>query len=267
MTTPTVSIIITNFNYARFLSEAIESALAQDYSSCEVLVIDDQSTDDSLEIASRYPVTVLAQRNGGPCLARNNALTLAQGEFVLFLDADDRLVPNAISHLMTAMETAQDNVAYAYGQMKYFGLRDDLFLSQPFDTAALFRSNYICATTLLRRDILLKVGGYDNGFRSLREDWELYVRLLKNGYEGIFVPQIILECRKHKEHVRRTLGTKALSMAKLCWLYPDYFWKQLLKRPLRYFYFFTIAKGWQSVRDYGEKSAQHELRVVRRAED
>ena len=266
MSTPRVSISITNFNYAGFLPEAIESALAQDYPDCEVLVLDDASTDNSLEVACRYPVTVLAQRNGGLCLARNNALTMARGRYVLFLDADDRLTPRAVSLLVAALDAAGEDVGYAYGQMKYFGLRDDLFPARPFDARQLFRNNYVCATTLLRREVLLKAGGYDNGFRSLREDWELYIRLLSLGYHGAFVPEVILECRKHKPHIRRSLGVKALSMAKLCWLYPAYFWKQWLKHPLRYTYFFIAAKGWQSVRDYGDKAEPLGLRVVRRAE-
>ena len=89
---PLISIIITNYNYGRFLAEAIESALAQTWQDREILFIDDGSTDDSVDIARRYPITVLTQKNYGVCIARNNALSLARGEYVMFLDADDRLV-------------------------------------------------------------------------------------------------------------------------------------------------------------------------------
>lgn len=263
--TPLVSIIITNYNYAAFLPEAIESALAQDYPRCEVIVLDDASTDDSVEVACRYPVTVLGQRNGGLCLARNNALTRASGDYVLFLDADDRLTPVAVSSLVAALSVASDDVAYAYGQMQYFGLRDDLFASRSFDPDRLFKNNYVCATTLLRKDLLLKIGSYDNGFRSLREDWELYVRFWSKGYRGTFVQLPVLECRKHKEHVRRKLSAKALSMAKLVYLYPGFFWKQWLKHPLRYTYFMLAGKVWLSVRDYGDKADLLGLHVIKSA--
>ena len=93
---PLVSIIITNYNYGRFLGEAIESALAQTWQHKEVIVLDDESRDDSLDVACRYPITVIAQKNSGLSLARNNALTLAQGDYVIFVDADDRLVLTAV---------------------------------------------------------------------------------------------------------------------------------------------------------------------------
>ena len=103
---PLVSIIITNYNYGRFLGEAIASALAQTWQHKEVIVLDDGSRDDSLEIACRYPITVIAQKNSGLSLARNNALTVAQGDYVIFVDADDRLVPTAVERLMTGLANA-----------------------------------------------------------------------------------------------------------------------------------------------------------------
>lgn len=249
-----VSIIIVNYNYAAFLAEAIESALAQDYLATEVVLIDDGSTDNSLEIAARYPITIMTKPNGGLCKARNSAALNVDSDYVLFLDADDRLTPNAVSLLMTALGSAGSETAYAYGQMRYFGLRNDLFASHDFDPQRLAKSNYICATTLIRRQALVDIGGYDNCFRSLREDWELYVRFWHNGYSGAFVPQVILECRKHKPHLRRSLSVKALSMAKLIWLYPGLFWKQWLRHPLRYSYHMLAGRVWMNVGHYIDRA-------------
>ena len=231
---PLVSIIITNYNYGRFLGEAIESALAQTWQHKEVIVLDDESRDDSLEIACRYPITVIAQKNSGLSLARNNALTQAHGDYVIFVDADDRLVATAVERLMTGLVNAPAGVAYAYGQMRYFGERDGIFASAPFDARRLARANFICATTLLRKDILLGVGGYDNAFRKLREDWELYLRLWSRGYRGEFLPEVILEYRKHKGPTVGTSPTKALTIAMLIRLYPGLMWRHLLRHPWRY---------------------------------
>lgn len=245
--TPSVSIIVINYNYVAFLAEAIESALAQSYPATEVVLIDDGSSDDSLEIATRYPITVMTKTNGGLCKARNSALLNVVTDYVLFLDADDRLTPNAVSLLMAELSSAAPETAYAYGQMRYFGLRNDLFASHDFDPQRLAKSNYICATTLIRRQALLQIGAYDNCFRSLREDWELYIRFWHHGYRGAFVPEVILECRKHKPHLRRALSVKALSMAKLIWLYPSLFWRQWLKHPLRYSYYMLVRRVWADV--------------------
>lgn len=242
-----VAIVIINYNYAVFLAEAIESALAQDFTTAEVFLMDDGSTDNSLEIAAAYPITVLSKNNSGLCKARNSAALYVGSDYILFLDADDRLVPSAVSSLLTKLSSAPSDVAYTYGQMRYFGLRNDLFASNEFDSKRLAKSNYICATTLIHRQKLIDIGGYDNSFRSLREDWELYLRFLHHGYRGAFVPEVILECRKHKPHLRRALSSKALSIAKLIWLYPKLFWRQLLRHPLRYTFHILAGRVWRDV--------------------
>ena len=231
---PLVSIIITNYNYGRFLGEAIESALAQTWQNREILFIDDGSTDDSVEVARRYPITLFTQKNSGVCIARNNALSVARGEYVSFLDADDRLAPTAIEHMLARLRDAPPGVGYIYGQMQYFGVKTGLFASQPFDPRKLAKANFICATTLLRKQIIIDAGGYDDGFRMLREDWELYLRLWSRGYRGEFLPEVILEYRKHKGPSVGTSPTKALTIAMLVRLYPGLMWRHLLKHPWRY---------------------------------
>ena len=231
---PLVSIIITNYNYGRFLGEAIESALAQTWQEREILFIDDGSTDDSVEVARRYPITLFTQKNSGVCIARNNALSVARGEYVSFLDADDRLAPTAIEHMLARLRDAPPDVGYIYGQMQYFGVKTGLFASQPFDPRKLAKANFICATTLLRKQIIIDAGGYDDGFRMLREDWELYLRLWSRGYRGEFLPEVILEYRKHKGPSVGTSPTKALTIAMLLRLYPGLMWRHVLKHPWRY---------------------------------
>jgi len=261
--TPLVSIIITNYNYGAYIAEAIESALAQTFRDCEVLVIDDSSTDNSLEIAARYPVKVLQQDNSGVCVARNNALSVAAGKYVMFLDADDRLVPTAVEHMLARLQEQPDTIAYVYGQMRYFGRKEGLFASMPFDARRLVRANFICASTLIRRDVLLEVGGYDDGFRMLREDWELYIRLFTKGFSGAFLPEVILEYRKHKEPTgNSTRQIKTLSIAKLFYLYPSLMWRLFIRHPLRYGVRMIAERVWESVGRYGPQPALSHLRVV-----
>ena len=256
---PLVSIIITNYNYGRFLAEAIESALAQTWQDREILFIDDGSTDDSVAIARRYPITVLTQKNSGVCIARNNALSLARGEYVMFLDADDRLVPTAVEHMLARLRDAPADIGYVYGQMEYFGVKTGLFASQPFDPRKLAKANFICATTLLRRQVIADAGGYDDGFRMLREDWELYLRLWSRGYRGEFLPEVILEYRKHKGPTVSTSPTKALTIAMLIRLYPGLMWRHLLRHPWRYGSRVMLSKRSAQVRLYGPRTSYSEL--------
>lgn len=94
-----VSIIVNNFNYARFLPEAIESALSQTYPRTEVIVVDDGSTDDSREIIARYGDAIfpVLKENGGQGTAFNAGFAASRGEMILFLDADDLLLPTAVA--------------------------------------------------------------------------------------------------------------------------------------------------------------------------
>ncbi|AUX79717.1 glycosyltransferase family 2 protein [Sinorhizobium fredii] len=98
-----VSIIIANYNYARFLRHAIESALGQDYGEVEVIVVDDASTDNSAEVIASYGPRIkacLREANGGHAAAFNTGFAASRGAIVLFLDADDYLYPNAVSEII-----------------------------------------------------------------------------------------------------------------------------------------------------------------------
>ena len=93
-----VSIVINNYNYARYLGDAIDSALAQTWHPLEVIVVDDGSTDDSWSVIQRYGERVRAMRqpNGGQGAAYNAGFAASRGEWVLFLDADDLLDVDAL---------------------------------------------------------------------------------------------------------------------------------------------------------------------------
>lgn len=246
-----VSIVIANYNYARFLPEAIESALAQTYPAVEVIVIDDGSTDDSLAVAGRYDITVLAQENQGVCAARNNAAAVARGKYILFLDADDLLFPDTIARLVARLADAPADVGYAYGQMEYFDHKTGIFASRAFDPAALAQENYICVTTLVRKEAFDRAGGFDRGF-PLREDWELYVRLLHHGFRGAFLPEPILRYRKHKEPTRKaSKQPKRLAATRLEYLYPRFFIRKILKHPLQHLYYRWRFRVGPDIRRYG----------------
>jgi glycosyltransferase involved in cell wall biosynthesis len=96
---PLVSIVINNYNYGEFLGQAIDSALAQTHGNVEVIVVDDGSTDDSLSVLARYKdcITVVQKANGGQASAFNAGVAKARGDYVLLLDADDFLFPEAVA--------------------------------------------------------------------------------------------------------------------------------------------------------------------------
>jgi glycosyltransferase involved in cell wall biosynthesis len=104
---PLVSLIITSYNYERYLRQSIDSALNQTYSNTEVIVVDDGSTDNSREILESYKDKIIPiyKRNGGPASAFNAGFAVSQGEIVCLLDADDVWLPQKVEKVVKAFDT------------------------------------------------------------------------------------------------------------------------------------------------------------------
>jgi glycosyltransferase involved in cell wall biosynthesis len=194
---PLVSVVIACYNHASFLSEAIESALAQTYSPLEIVVVDDGSTDDSAHVAGRYPVQLIQQPNQGLAAAGNAGVRASHGEFVMRLDADDRLRP---TYIQEALQPLLDNpdVHFVYTQVEYFGARSGSYPTEEFDPESLAERNYIHASAIMRRASFERVGGYNADMRGLRcEDWDLWLSFVDHGFAGKLIRKPLLEYRQH----------------------------------------------------------------------
>ena len=110
-----ITVVISCYNHGRFLPTAIESVLAQNYQYKEIIVVDDGSTDNTKEIALDYPsVRYVYQSNSGLSAARNKGIAESSGNYILFLDADDWLLPDALSINYKFLEN-HPNVAFVSG--------------------------------------------------------------------------------------------------------------------------------------------------------
>lgn len=119
---PSVSIIINNFNYGRYLGEAIASALDQEYKAFEVIVVDDGSTDNSLEVVASYGdrISLVQKKNGGQASAFNAGFAASSGEVICFLDSDDRFLSNKVSHVVDMFNLNPD-IGWCFDKPKWFG--------------------------------------------------------------------------------------------------------------------------------------------------
>src|ERR1700691_1036540 len=99
---PLVSILINNYNYGRYIREAIESALTQTYTHTEIVVVDDGSTDNSFEVAASFGnrVRLVRKENGGQASAFNAGFAASRGEIICFLDSDDLFIPTKVGRVV-----------------------------------------------------------------------------------------------------------------------------------------------------------------------
>jgi hypothetical protein len=186
---PKVSIIISCYNYGKYLAQAIDSALAQTHTNVEVIVVDDGSTDNSLEIARSYGdrITALTQPNSGsPTFARNKGLENSTGELVISLDADDWLQPNFIERTLPHMKAGIGAVSVLLVGMT--GKDSKPTLRQ------MTEGNQCAQTALMRRQAVLDAGGWiDTGY----EDWNLWISMMEAGWEIYTVGEGLYNYRRH----------------------------------------------------------------------
>ncbi|HMM81114.1 MAG TPA: glycosyltransferase family A protein [Pyrinomonadaceae bacterium] len=202
-----VSVIIPNYNYGRFLREAVDSALGQTVAPHEVIVVDDGSTDDSGEILASYGerIIVIRQQNQGVGAARNKGAEIATGEFLAFLDADDYWAPTKLEKQLAVFESdpeiglvhcgfqnvdADSKLLDANLSGSEGWVADKLLRFEPSITAP-------GGTTMIRREGFWSVGGYDaNPNLHPSEDWDLSYRIARKWKYG-FVSEPLLFYRQH----------------------------------------------------------------------
>lgn len=203
-----VCVVIPCFRQAHFLPEAIESVLAQDAGAVEIVVVDDGSPDNVGEVAARYPgVACIRQPNGGLATARNTGLEQADGEFVLFLDADDRLLPGAIAHGLAALGERPEAMMAA-GTWELIGEAGERLPADPPQQPreafpALLESCFIStpAAVLYRRRLFAETGGFDPSV-SASADYDLYLRTAAR-YPVCLHGHPVAEYRRHGANMTR----------------------------------------------------------------
>jgi glycosyltransferase involved in cell wall biosynthesis len=204
-----VTAVVTCFNYGAYLPEAVASLLAQEPAP-EVVVVDDGSTDPATLVALDHlppGVRVIRQPNAGVCAARNRGLAEAHTEFVLCLDADDRLAPGSLALLRSALDE-HPSAGFAYGHQRFVGGWDGEMRFPPYDPLRLLDRHLIGPTALMRASMVSEIGGFDPAFKHY-EDWELWINALAHGWYGTRVDAIVHEYRRGHEGAK--LGADRLA--------------------------------------------------------
>lgn len=198
-----VGIVITCYNYSNYVVDAIESVLKQSLLPCEVVVVDDKSMDDSVEvIQSVLPLfeiygikaqIVALEDNKGGAGARNEGIKRLSGkvEAIICLDADDKLPVNYVKALKELFDKGNDII---YTDFLTFGDYELLIPLQPFNLLTFRCKNIIHASAMFRRE---KFTGYDESLRNNFEDYDLWLNMISKGAKAIKCSDTVLCYRKH----------------------------------------------------------------------
>lgn len=180
------------YNTGKYIADAIDSVLAQSFQDWELIIINDGSPDDCLEIATKYVardnrIKILDQQNSGVAVARNNGIAAARGQYIFPLDSDDLIAPDCLKALLAVLKTTGCAVASPDG--RYFGEREG-----PLNLPKICRQNMYCARNGVHNSSLYekrhweKYGGYDSAFAKGFEDYEFWLNFLNDGRKMTRVP-------------------------------------------------------------------------------
>lgn len=238
---PLVSIVIPCFNQGRYLQETVASAYASTYPHLEVLVVNDGSTDNSLEVAhalqKEFPgLTVLNQKNQGVAIARNTGIRKAEGQIILPLDGDDKIHPEYISEAVDVLIRQQDiKVVYCQGE-KFDENGHKPWKLKPFSRQALARDNMIFVSALFRKKDWEAVGGFSEDMLMGREDWEFWIKMLKDDGKVFQLPFVGFYYRLTPNSKRKRTGTSEKKKLRIDYLnqkHAAFFYRELAG-PLHY---------------------------------
>jgi len=203
-----VTVVIPAYNSASFLEETLQSALDQTDPPESIVVVDDESPDDSFAVAKKVAATnpsiqAVRRKNGGACAARNTGLAMAKTEFVLFLDADDRLLSRAIEHHLAVMERHSEAVM-VFGSNHVISaegarIGKSIVPDQDVTLEDLAMTVTPCPSQCLyRRSAVQQVGGMNETLSDL----DLNMRLVRLG-KIISYPEFVMEYRKHPNQLTK----------------------------------------------------------------
>lgn len=182
---PVVSIIVPCYNQAQYLDECLQSVFDQTYQNWECIIVNDGSPDETEKIATAWQIkdsrfVYLFKENGGVSSARNLGIENAKGEYILPLDADDKISNEYLKLGVAAFENGHE-LTIVYCNAEKFGKVSGVWILPEYSLERLTLENMIFCSGIFKKEDWRKVGGYDENLIYGSEDWEFWIALLKNG--------------------------------------------------------------------------------------
>ncbi|STZ76796.1 glycosyltransferase family 2 protein [Bergeriella denitrificans] len=200
---PLVSVMIPYYNCKEYIAETVASVEQQTYPAVEIIIIDDGSAPEHRDylqnlLAEKPHIRYAHQENQGVSAARNHAARLAQGQYFLFLDADDIILPEYIAKAVAVLEHDPD-CKLVYPQAELFGAESGLWTLLPYrGLDKLLEGNHIPIIAMHRTQDFQTAEGFDERLYS-HEDWDLWIRILEKGGNAVTLPDILFRYRKRHD--------------------------------------------------------------------
>lgn len=213
---PLASVIIPVYNMQDYIAETLDSVLKSDYPNYEIIVMDDGSTDNSIDIIKSYAeksakIKFFQQPNGGVSAARNHAIRLSRGEYILPVDADDLISSNYMSEAVKVLrENPQIKVVCC--EVEKFGDKNKLKKYPPFSYRLLARKNMIVNSAMFRKSDWEKIDGGYCEEEIFCEDWDLWISMFETGGEFLRLPFVGLKYRIRQDSRRHNARNKKKKM-------------------------------------------------------
>jgi glycosyltransferase involved in cell wall biosynthesis len=196
---PKVSAVIPCYNDGKFLAEAVSSIKNQSYKDIELIIVNDGSTDEQTlqllsQITDRGEATVLHQENARQPTARNHGIRVANGKWILTLDADDKLDASFVQKAAAVLES-QQGIGVVCSYMKCFGSSTKKWRPLGGGVENFLYRNQCNTSALFRKECWETVGGYDEHMIYGLEDWEYWLRIVAAGWEVAVIPEYLFHYR------------------------------------------------------------------------
>ena len=195
---PLVDVIIPVYNGERYLAQAIESALAQTYRPVQVVVVDDGSTDSSLQVAQQFSesISYCTQPNSGIASARNRGIDLARGEFLAFLDADDVWLNDKLARQMAVFHRDPE-LDMVFGQISQFASPElEEVVKRKLRVPIEPMPGYSAGTMLIKRASFLRVGLFETTW-EIGEFVDWYAKAIEKGLRSAILAEVVTRRRLH----------------------------------------------------------------------
>jgi glycosyltransferase involved in cell wall biosynthesis len=217
-TPPLVSVVAPCFNHGRYAKDLLDSLMAQTFQGFDLTIVDDKSKDDTWQNLQQITTgmkkitsnhyedawngirVIQLSKNAGTAAATNAGIKACRGRFILTIDGDDMLAPNAIERFLVELEKDDSVLAYSDAELWRDGAAFDYWKFKPYDFDELIKKNFISSCTMFSRQSWEKVGGYPEQFRFGRQDWAWAVAMGRSGFCGVWVSEPLLRYRREGQN-------------------------------------------------------------------